>query len=97
MNITLTNLHYEDVPVLRDAIVRSISEKLKSIKIYQQPLDDDEDETEINELIMQGVDEIRSLERMYESMTGHKLTAKHYTLFGFDKNKLLETKSWRYE
>jgi len=96
MNITLTNMHYQDSEVLRDMTYGSISKELQLIESYETrgPDETDKEQEEWGFVLRECVDNLRSYERIFQSLVGteipdHKFEMHGYTRDIFDKYETL--------
>lgn len=82
MNLTIENLKWHDVEIIRDSLMGAIANKARSIRELEVTPEEEKDE-ELHFMIREYVDDIRSLKRVLISMgESVEWIESHIKMFG---------------
>lgn len=82
MNLTIDNLKWHDVEIIRDSLMGAIANKARSIREFEVTPEEEKDE-ELAFMIREYVDELRSLKRALISLgESEEWIDNHIKLFG---------------
>lgn len=92
MKLTIDNLKWHDVEIIRDSLMGAIASNATAIKEFENSTEcEEDDEEEIEFMIREYVDKIRSLKRTLIDMgEGEEWIKAHIKLFGNEGHYVLD-------